>query len=119
MLIILEEERPISWNKIYAGMHWTARKTLVDTVHLLVRAAISNQIGTDITPYESRVRITIRAFFNKYPLDPCNIPAKIYIDGLLGVIIKDDSIKYVAGVTTESHKDKDRPRVEIEITEEA
>ncbi len=118
MIIVLPGERPVSWNKLYSGMHWGDRKDLATTLHELVFYAIREETAEPVM-YEKRVRITVRAYFKNRPLDPCNIPAKIYIDGLLGVLIEDDSMKYVAGVTTESYVDKDRPRVEVEIVEES
>ena len=117
MILILDGERPISWNVLYSGKHWGARKKYADEIHEKVFYTIRESYADPI-PFDSRVHITVRAFFNKSPLDPCNIPAKIYIDGMHGLIIHDDTMEYVASVTTESHMDKENPRVEIEIVRE-
>lgn len=116
MVIVLKGERPITWNKFYAGKHWGVRRTLADEIHLRVQYAVLEQFP-GVTPFERRVHITMRAYFDMRPLDCCNLPAKLYIDGLHGRVITDDSPKYVASVTTESLVDKENPRVEIEIKE--
>ena len=117
MLIVLEGERCWSWNKLYAGTHWSKRSAEAGRVHQLVHLAVKSY-DRNIRPFDYRVAITVRAFFDKRPLDPCNIPAKLYIDGLLKLVIHDDNMKYVRSVTTESHIDKKNPRVEIEIEHE-
>ena len=112
--IILEGERPVSWNKFYAGMHWSRRREYAAGVHYLVKLAAR---GTGGGLFMEKVAITITVFFKNRPLDPCNIPAKIYIDGLLGTWLIDDSPRYVSSVTTRSRVDKERPRVEIVVEE--
>ena len=109
--IVLEGYRPISWNKLYAGKHWRYRKLQADIAHGLVRLAIGNE--PDII--ESRVDIEVVVYFDKYPYDPCNIPAKLVIDGLLGIWLVDDNPKYVRSVTTRSEVDKDHPRLEMKV----
>jgi hypothetical protein len=116
MIITLEGERPRTWNSFYSGKHWAKRKEYADRTHAIVLAAILEQ-HPNVEPFNERVRITVRSYFENRPQDPCNITAKIYIDGLHGRIIHDDTMEYVASVTTESHIDKDNPRIEIEIKE--
>jgi len=113
LLIVLDGERPPSWNKIYSAGHWSKRKKIVDPIHEAVWYAIP--AGT--RPFKRRVDITVRAYFRSKALDSDNIPAKLYIDGLRGRVIVDDDRRYVRAVTTQSMRDKQRPRVEIEITE--
>lgn len=111
MRIVLENERPLSWNKLYAGKHWSVRKTAADAAHALMRCAV----GADAEKFTEPVRIRVTAYFKSRPLDADNICAKLYIDGLIGRILEDDSPKYVAEVTTVSRVDKQRPRLEIQV----
>lgn len=114
MKIILKDERSMSVNKVYSGMHWTKRKEEADRVHTLVFYAIPYK---DRVIYQNRVDIFITCFFKNKPFDSDNIFGKIYVDGLKGVLIKDDHRNFVRWVGTRSEIDKENPRVEIEITE--
>ena len=40
--LTLIDEKPISWNKMYAGLHWSKRKDEADRVHLAVRVALDS-----------------------------------------------------------------------------
>lgn len=111
MIIVIPDERPISWNQLYSGMHWSGRAKLAREKHLLVRC----YLDPDIDPYEEPVSITVRAFFGDKPQDADNICDKLYIDGLCGYVIHDDSSTHVVSTTTESYVDEDNPRVEIEV----
>ena len=113
--LTLIDEKPISWNKMYAGLHWSKRKAEADRVHLAVRAVLDPACDT----FENPVEITVRAYFKnqREQLDASNIAAKIYEDGLIGWLIKDDTPEYVRSMTTVSLLDRDNPRVEIEIKE--
>jgi len=113
--LILEDEQPMSWNKIYAGLHWSERKEEAARVHLAVRAALD----PDLPIFDKPVAITVTAYFKnkRFQLDASNIPAKIYEDGLIGWLIDDDSPQYVQSVTTVSLIDQNNPRVLIEIKE--
>ena len=108
--LVLEGERPCSWNKFYSGMHWRKRATEADRVHVIVRAAIDPDT---VQLFDAPAHITVTAYFKNRPLDPDNICAKLYVDGLTRWLIVDDSPQYVASVTTISRVDKARPRVEI------
>lgn len=113
--LTLEGEQPISWNKMYAGLHWAKRKAEADRVHLAVRVALDPDWPMFVKP----VVITVRVYFKnkRIQLDASNIAAKLYEDGLIGWIIQDDSPQYVRSMTTVSLLDRKNPRVEIEITE--
>lgn len=63
------------------------------------------------------VEIEVVAFFNKYPLDADNICAKLYVDGMIGRVIGNDSYKFVLSVKTETRIDRDNPRMVITIRE--
>lgn len=101
----------MSWNKLYSGQHYTVREAEAARVHLLVRG----QIDPDVPPFSVPVDISVTAFFRSRPLDPDNVVAKLYIDGLCPLVITDDSMKYVSSVRTASRIDKVNPRVEILI----
>ena len=113
--LILEDEQPIGLNRLLAREHWTIRNEEVARVKLAVRAALD----PDWPMFDTPVAITVRAYFkNKgVQLDASNIPAKLYEDGLIGWLIKDDSPQYVRSMTTVSLIDRQNPRVEIEIKE--
>jgi hypothetical protein len=109
--IILPGERPMSWNKLYSGKHWNVRHTEAARVHLLVRA----YLDPDWPMFDCPVEIEVRVYFAKNPFDWSNIPAKMYEDGLIGWLIKDDSPKFVQAGRVVSLLDRRNPRVEIEI----
>jgi len=111
--LVLMDERPISLNKFYSGDHWAKRAAEVKRVKGLMRSVLTGEE----TPYQALVNIRVTAFFDKRPLDSSNIAAKLYEDALKGWLIVDDTLRYVASMTTASRIDKDRPRVEIEIAE--
>ena len=114
MKIILEGERPVSWNRFYSGMHWTVRKEEADRVHDLVGWAVKEQCPD--LKFTSRVDIHITAYFKGRALDADNITAKLFIDGLVHAgVIENDTRKFVRRVTTQSELDHDNPRVEIEV----
>lgn len=113
MKIILPKERPMSWNKMYSGMHWTKRREEAERVHWL----ILSKTTTGILRFKNKVSITISVFFDRKPLDPDNITSKFYIDGLRFMILKDDTYEWIDSVTTKSRIDKINPRVEIDIYE--
>ena len=53
---------------------------------------IKDKVDTEIIAYQKRM------------IDPDNICAKLYIDGLKCLVIEDDTPEYVIRVTTESRK---------------
>jgi hypothetical protein len=111
MKLILEGERPMSWNTLYAGKFWSVRKEEAERVHLTVLG----ELEPDSLLYQNRVDIIITTYFDKRPYDSCNIPMKLYIDGLAGRLIIDDDIKYVRSSKSIVEIDRQRPRVEIDI----
>lgn len=113
--LTLEGEQPMGLNKLLARLHWTARNEEVNRVLLAVRVALD---PCELM-FTRAVTITVRTYFKNrsVQLDCSNIPAKLYEDGLIGWLIKDDSPQYVRSMTTVSLIDRDSPRVEIEITE--
>lgn len=107
----------MSWNKIYSTQRYFYRKILVDQIHKQVLyALISQKIAR--FPFKGRVDVVIDAYFKSRPLDPDNIPAKIFIDGAKDYLFKDDTMRFVRKVTTESHIDKPgEERVELTFVE--
>lgn len=113
--IVIPNERPISWNKMYAGAHWTKRADEALRVHLVVRA----YLDPNWPMFDGLVRIKICVYFKnrRVQLDADNICSKMYIDGLTGWLIRDDDAKHVGSVETVTRLDRKTPRVEIKITE--
>lgn len=81
----------------------------------MVRALILSQLDRTNGMFKEPVDITVTVYFKSHPQDPDNICTKLYIDGLVGHIIEDDSPRYVSSVMSRSRIDKERPRVEIEV----
>lgn len=109
--IVLEGERPISWNKYWSGMHWSKRSAEKDRVKMLVRECLD----PDTPMFSQPVEVRVRAFFKGNAQDCSNVCIKPYEDAIIGWLIKDDSPQYVTAVRVESRKDNERPRVEIDI----
>jgi len=118
--LVLRDTLP-SWNKIYAGVHWTKRKKLADYWHEIVKwELITNRIGKK--EYEKNLKniplhIVITCYFaNKTKmLDADNICAKLAIDGLVGTLLPDDNYRIINRVTTRTELDRTNPRTEIDI----
>lgn len=116
MKLVLPGERPVSWNKFYAGMHWSERRAIVEGARWAVKAALSQ--NGHIPPFEEPVHIIITSYFKGRMLDVDNITSKIYIDALVHEgVLHDDTPRYVDSVTTRSRKDNEQPRVVIDITQ--
>jgi len=115
VILILEGEKPMSANKVYR-LFGIKRNEEAQRCKQAVRAAIDpNTVEMFTVP----VNIVLRTYFatRKLMLDSCNIPKKLYIDGLIGWLIKDDDYRYVAfSGATRAFLDPDNPRVEIAIT---
>ena len=111
MRIILPGEKPMSNNILYR-LHWTKRNEEAQRVHELVRYSLTR---LQRVPFSKKISIFITAYFKHRPLDSDNIAAKLYVDGLKGYVINDDTPAYVGFVATRSEVDKANPRVEIDI----
>lgn len=111
--LVLDDEQPISWNQYYSGKHWSKRNAEVKRVHMLVRSVID----PDWPAFDCLVDIEVTVYFknNKIRLDASNIPAKLYEDGLVGHLLRNDNYACVRSMKTVTLLDRDRPRVEIEI----
>ena len=102
-----------SWNRFYAGEHWVERRALAADAKIAVRDAVP----LDLPPITVPVFLRFDATFTAHPLDPDNIMAKIYTDGLVtsGVLAGDDW-RRVRGVAVFSHKGRE-PGITITIYE--
>lgn len=111
MKIVLENERPWSWNKHWSGQHWSKRSAEKERVRWLVLG----ELDPDAKLFANPVEITFTVYFKGRMQDCSNICVKPYEDALIGRVLQDDSPKYVRSVTTISLKDNKRPRIEIEL----
>ena len=83
-----------SLNKIYSGKHWQARKKDAETIHDHVKWIL---LAQKAKMYTSPVEISIE-YDCRLDIDNCGYMAKLIIDGMKGIIIKDDTKKYVASL---------------------
>jgi len=111
-IVVIPDERPMSWNRIYSCPHWTVRRDEASRVHQIVRAVLD----PDLPKFSCRVDIETVVYFKSSPLDPCNIADKIYIDGFIGWYLEDDDRRYVRTTSTRSEIDQLNPRVVITFT---
>lgn len=116
--MVLEGERPKSWNEYYSGKHWSVRNREAKRVHTLVRS----MIDPDDRPFDAPVAVTFTVYYDKNPQDSTNILDKLYEDGMLAKggfsdgyrsWLWDDDPEHVVSTTTIPRVDKDNPRVEI------
>jgi hypothetical protein len=120
VVIVLDGERPLSWNGMYAGKHFSKRSKMANLAHMLVRRAIPD----GFIPFSKVVDIHITAEMKHPVMDSDNVVAKVMIDGLKPdkddshqpFVIRDDDPRWVRRVTTEAVKAKDN-RVTIRVTE--
>lgn len=96
------------------------RGLIAEGIHTLVQGYLLKEKISIQKPkfFIGPVTIDIVAYFKENALDPDNIPAKIFIDGLKGFILHDDTWKDVSSVTTRSRMDKVNPRIEIVVEED-
>ena len=101
-----------SLNSIYTGKHWSKRNADSEFWHNMVRSCLLQQAVPNKT-FFNPVCIIFR--WND-SLDCSNhaYMAKLIEDGLKGYLIKDDSKKYVKGI---SHFFHDGNYIEVEIQE--
>ena len=102
-----------SWNRFFAGEHWTERRALAADAKIVVRDAVP----LDLPPITVPVFLRYDATFTTHVLDPDNIMAKPYTDGLVAAGVLDgDDWRRVRGVAVYSHKGKE-PGIIITIYE--
>ena len=98
--------------------HWGIKQRMAEEWHLLVFQCCKEQKVAPINKIGRLIEVTIKCYFKSRAkaLDPDNICAKIAIDGLKGIVIKDDNLDHIKRVSTESYVDRDNPRTEIIIS---
>lgn len=99
-------------NSVYSGEHWGARKRQAAQVHMLVRAAIRKQCsGAQI--FGEPVTIRIR-YNSRLDIDNHGYVSKLIIDGMKGILIKDDDRRYVKELIQQFHHEDTR-KVFVEV----
>lgn len=121
LTLILEGERPVSWNKFWQQRHWSERSREKNRVALLVRAALPQAVldGEDWPlrkSCEERPEIVITAYMARPLIDVDNLCTKVYVDALKGWVIEDDDPAHVAAVIPRVVVDRTWPRIEIKIS---
>lgn len=98
-----------SMNAYYAGKHWTQRKEDAEFWHLLTRSAIARNgaAGLRTIPVE-----IIFYWDDGLDVDNHAVMGKMILDALKGVVIPDDSPKYVKAVT---HRMWDGGKIQVEV----
>ena len=86
-----------SLNEVYSGKHWRYRREYAAGVHMFVKNALNKAKASTFEMFNKKVKITLT-----FPLDGVDIDNHAYfgkcvVDALKGVLIKDDSPKYVRG----------------------
>lgn len=84
-----------SLNVLYSGKHWTSRKQKADYFHQLVHIALKKL--PPIKPYEKPVMFEFW-FNSNLDLDNHGFLIKTIIDGCKGIVIHDDTRKYVQAI---------------------
>ena len=104
-----------SLNQIYSGKHWTNRKIYSHSIHMIVKNALSRagfKKRKSGVIFLSPVCITITFPFDGLDIDNHSYFTKCVVDGLKGVVIKDDSPKCVIGLM---QKFEDRKNILVEV----
>lgn len=107
--------KPLSWNKYYAGMHWTRRQVISEEWKWIVKSALIKHKITH-TAFKEPVCVKICAYMRRL-IDCDNICLKVIIDGLRDwKLIVDDGPEFISEIRVRVLKDEDE-RIEIEVVE--
>jgi hypothetical protein len=99
-------------NAYYAGKHWSKRKKDAEFWHALVRSELRKQ---GIKPRPFREAVIISFWWNdRLDIDNHAAMGKMIVDALKGVLLQDDTKKYVKGV---GHLFHDEDYILVEVTE--
>ncbi len=101
-------------NRVYAGKHWSVRKSQAAQVHLMVRAAIRKQCR-NVRPFQNPVAVCIR-YNSRLDIDNHGYLAKLIIDGMKGLLIEDDDRRFVKSLRQEFHSEN-RNFIFVEVYE--
>lgn len=102
-------------NRVYSGDHWSVRKRQATQVHLMVRSAIWKQCSS-VRLFEKPVTIRI-LYRSRLDIDNHGYVSKLIIDGMKGVLIKDDDKRYVRELIQSFHNG-DKNKVIVEVWDE-
>lgn len=106
--------REYSLNRYYAGKHWTKRQKDAEFWHSLTKKAVYDAFDYR-PPLPAEQPVMFRFYWNsKLDLDNNSAMGKMIVDGLKGILIKDDNRKHVIGI---SHYFHDENYIKIEIEE--
>jgi len=96
--ILILDVHCLSWNKMYAGVHWAVRKKQAEEFHTFVWAECKRQkIKKAAIPVKIVFEISYK---NKRRHDPDNCNVKMFMDGLvMAKIIPDDNYKIVKEIS--------------------
>lgn len=115
IVIWLEGEKPIGWQKFYSGFaHWAPRQAEAQRCHDLVTVTVRSMQLAPVT--NTPVDVLITVFFSGQLMDPDNINDKFYIDGLVPELLPDDSPEYIRWTCTRSLHAEENPGILITIT---
>lgn len=85
-----------SLNKIYSGKHWSTRKRDADAVHDAIKwTLMTRNPRPKVFPCPVEIEIEYDC---RLDIDNCGYMSKLIIDGLKGIVIKDDTKKYVVSL---------------------
>lgn len=111
--IAIDRYKPESWNRL-KRMHFALWHQEVVKVAWLMREAYGHTPPYFTKPVDISLVCTFTNYRNAY--DSSNLPVKLFIDGLKGMVIEDDDHRFVRRVTCESRIDPSGPSSEITIT---
>lgn len=103
-----------SLNKIYSGLHKSVRAKQAQTVHWLVRSAVASQCKP-IRMFTNPVTVHIR-YNSRLDIDNHGYLSKLIIDGMKGILIQDDTRRYVTGLIQTFHGFDDS-KIYVEVIE--
>lgn len=93
--IEIEDVDYISFNKIYAGSHWSTRKKLADSWHQYIFYKFKKEYP-DFKMFDGKVRA--KMIFHKMgrimDIDNFSMMVKLILDGFKGLAYKDDNVIY-------------------------
>ena len=99
-------------NKYYSGVHWSVRKRDAEFWHLMVRSCINRQ-GVRRIPLQVPVIVTFR-WNDRLDIDNHSVMGKYILDAMKGLVIEDDSRRWVRGVCHFFH---DADYISVEVRE--
>lgn len=99
-------------NAYWSGKHWARRKADAEYWHMLVRSELRKQ-GVKPRQFKRPVEISFR-WRDNLDIDNHAAMGKMILDALKGVLVADDSQKYVAAVHHRYHNEN---YILVEVTE--